>query len=144
MRPKKIVCVLDPDETRLSITKFLLQTNGYAVVSGRMGEPSLKLLAASPSGSIPVVICNSVLPDMTSTYFIRKLREERSDIAVIVLEHDGDRFSDSNLANEYLGKNEIAAERLLSLIKTHCQLKRGPKKHVKVAIPENCGEVVVA
>jgi two-component system, OmpR family, response regulator CpxR len=62
MRPKKIILCVDDNEQELSVTKFLLFTNGYKVFAAINAQEALGIFAEQ---QIDLVLADHTMPQMT-------------------------------------------------------------------------------
>ncbi len=104
MRPKKRILLIDPDEERTALRRFVLEQNAFAMADDMIG-PDLILLNSELASRLP------------------GLRQCHRDIPIFLIGHSSENdFPDSVLAHD------IAMSDLLKAVKTGCARKRGPKK----------------
>lgn len=115
MRPKKIVLLMDGDEAREGVTRFVLETRGFRV------------LVASPGKAAAVPYVDCVLGywpcDCARAARISKVHEA----PVVLMVPDSETIPDKARANQYLLGSRCTAENLLSALKIACTRSRGPR-----------------
>src|ERR1700722_9831307 len=82
MRPKKIILCVDDNEQELSVTKFLLFTNGYKVFAAINAQEALGIFAEQ---QIDLVLADHTMPQMTGGQLINRLKQIAPHIPMILL-----------------------------------------------------------
>jgi CheY-like chemotaxis protein len=96
------VLVIDDDESVRMVSRKMLTTLGFDVLTAANGEQGLNLYRAQPDG-ISAVLLDLTMPHMGGEETFRGLRQVRSDARIILMsgfnEQDaGARFADKGLA----------------------------------------------
>ena len=77
----KLILVVDDEDSICMATKFVLENNGFSVLTAESGEEALKLCRAN--GEVSLVITDIMMPGMTGIELITELRRTHPDIRVI-------------------------------------------------------------
>ena len=125
MRPKKIILCVDDNEQDLSVLKFLLNTNGYRVVSATNGQEAIGIFADTP---VDLVLSDFSMPQMNGDQLVRSLKEIASHIPMILLGDPQKMGEYMHAADAVLAKKACSPEELLSRVKLMSARKRGPRK----------------
>ncbi len=82
--PKKIILVVEPENSLFELEKMLLTTKGYEVRGVTRGQAALDALAEDPPDLVLLAI---MLPDLDGFEVCRRIKSERStkNIPVIIL-----------------------------------------------------------
>lgn len=115
-RPRKLILLVDKDEQTLSETKFMLETNGYRVISAQKEKPARLLLSVIDPNLILIsgFLCLAGdLKAMAPHVPIIELREDYSEV-----------FSAADIR---LNPKSCSTAELLERIKVMSQRKRGPR-----------------
>jgi CheY-like chemotaxis protein len=124
MRPKKIILCVDHNEQDLSVRKFMLETNGYRVLTAKNGHEAIGLFAEH---QVDLVLADFGLPQMTGNQLVNRLKEMAAHVPMILL-------GDPRTGNEIHGADALVAKKncsphdLLERIKIMSARKRGPRK----------------
>lgn len=125
MRPKKIILCVDDNENELSVLKFLLNTNGYRVVSATSGQEAIHIFSEIV---VDLVLSDFSMPQMNGDQLLRSLKQIASHIPMILL-GDPQKVGDYlHAADAVLAKKGCSPEELLARIKLMSARKRGPRK----------------
>jgi len=76
------VLAIDDDEDILKLIKFLMQSEGYEVVTASDGETALKLCGEE---SFDVILCDVRLPKMTGFEFLEEIKKMNITTPVIMI-----------------------------------------------------------
>lgn len=125
MRPKKIILCVDDNEQELSVTKFLLYTNGYKVFAAINAQEALAIFAEQ---QIDLVLADHTMPQMTGGQLINRLKEIAPHIPMILLGDPQRMLGEMNAADALLAKKQCSPQELLEKIKLLSARKRGPRK----------------
>jgi CheY-like chemotaxis protein len=80
-RTPVILCV-DDEENQLTIRKFLLEREGYAVLAASSGQQALDLLG---SHEIDIVLSDHLMPGLTGAELARQIKLRKPDLPVILI-----------------------------------------------------------
>jgi CheY-like chemotaxis protein len=80
--PASLVLVADDDADILTLVRLRLERSGYDVVAARNGRDALDLVH---SRRPDVAIFDVAMPELTGLEVTRRLRDEHSDLPVILL-----------------------------------------------------------
>jgi len=125
MRPKKVILCVDDNEQELSVLKFMLETNGYRVVSATTGQEAIGLFAAHP---VDLVLADFAMPQMNGSQLVDRLKQIASHVPMILLGDPQKMIADLHGADALLAKKNSSAQELLERIKVMSARKRGPRK----------------
>jgi CheY-like chemotaxis protein len=75
-----ILCV-DDEENQLTIRKFLLEREGYTVVTASSGQQALDLLALY---KIDIVLSDHLMPGLTGAELARQIKLLKPDLPIIL------------------------------------------------------------
>ena len=139
MRPKKIILCVDDNENELSVLKFLLNTNGYRVVSATNGQEAISVFSDT---AVDLVLSDFSMPQMNGDQLVRCLKEIASHVPMILL---GDSTDHLHAADAVLAKKNCSPEELLHRVKQMSARKRGPRKgSTRISRTEQHAELAVA
>ena len=125
MRPKKIILCVDDNEQDLSVLSFLLNTNGYRVVSATNGQEAIGIFAGT---NVDLVLSDFSMPQMNGDQLLRSLKQIAAHIPMILL-GDPQKMGDQlQAADAILAKKQCSSEELLNRVKQMSARKRGPRK----------------
>ncbi|HXG91049.1 MAG TPA: sigma-54 dependent transcriptional regulator [Blastocatellia bacterium] len=82
MKGKGNILVIDDQEATLDSLKLNLEQAGYSVSTAKNGQEGLALF---DNGEFDLVLCDLQLPDMQGTEVLRKLKEMRPSVEVIII-----------------------------------------------------------
>ena len=125
MRPKKIILCVDDNEQDLSVTKFMLVTHGYKVVSATNAQEAIGIFAETP---VDLVLADYAMPQMTGSQLIDRLKQLAPHIPMILLGDPQRLMGDMHSADALLAKKNCSPLELLEKIKIMSTRKRGPRK----------------
>jgi CheY-like chemotaxis protein len=137
MRPKKIILCVDDNEQELSVLKFMLETNGYRVVSATNGQEAIGLFA---DHSVDLVLADYAMPQMNGNQLVDRLKQIASHVPMILLGDPQRMAGEMHAADAVLAKKHCSSQELLERIKIMSARKRGPRKgtvrpvHAELAI----------
>jgi DNA-binding response OmpR family regulator len=124
--PASLVLVADDDADILTLVRLRLERSGYDVVAARNGRDALDLVH---SRRPDVAIFDVAMPELTGLEVTRRLRDEHSDLPVILLTAaamDADVAAGAGSgANEYMTK-PFSPQELESRVRALGQLPRVP------------------
>lgn len=126
MRLKKVILLVGKNEQDLSVLKFILDTNGYRLISTMDVDEALILFTQSIM--LDLVITDIETPHSTGLQLIGVMKELNPYVPVILL---GDPKKMSEVlhgADAVLDKKMISTGELLERIKCMTTRKRGPRK----------------
>lgn len=83
MRPKKVLLCVDDNEQELSVTKFMLETNGYRVLAAANGQEAIAIFATAPQ--IDLVLADTTMPQMSGGQLVERLKRMRSYVPMMLL-----------------------------------------------------------
>jgi len=129
MRPKKVILYIDGNEQSLSVRTFLLETRGYRVKAIMSHEEALELFANS---SYDLVLCELVLPAMDGNELVRKLKNLRPEVPMMLVSNTVKAYERASHADAFLPKGACSSLDLLERIRVMMARKRGPRKQVLV------------
>jgi two-component system, OmpR family, response regulator CpxR len=133
MRPKKIILLVDSDEERLSVARFLLTTHSYKVVPADTGARAWALFKEQ---AIDLVLMRDALSDRPGFKVAEVMKAASPYVPVAILATQGEKAPDLHLADAVIDA-KVCSEELLSRIKGLSVRKRGPRKgSVRVPAPE--------
>ena len=125
MRPKKVILCVDDNEQELSVLTFMLETNGYRVLSALNGSEAIGLFAQHP---VDLVLADFGMPHMNGSQLVDRLKQIAQHIPMILLGDPQKMGGDMHSADALLAKRNCTAQELLEKIKVMSARKRGPRK----------------
>lgn len=125
MRPKKVILCVDDNEQELSVTSFMLATNGYRVISAANGQDAISAFA---SEAVDLVLADQGMPQMNGSQLIGRLKQIASHVPMILLGDPQAMAGEINLADALVAKKNCTPHELLERIKIMSARKRGPRK----------------
>jgi two-component system response regulator CpxR len=125
MRPKKIILCVDDNEQELSVLTFMLQTNGYRVLSASNGQEAIGIFADT---AVDLVLTDFGMPHMNGNQLVSRLKQIASHVPMIMLGDPQKMGGDMHAADALLTKKNCTSHELLEKVKTMSARKRGPRK----------------
>lgn len=125
MKPKRTILCVDDDAQSLSIRKLLLETRGYRVVCCTCAHDAL---AAFEQGGIDLVLSDVVMPGMTGTELISKIKLLSPATPAILFTGKAKIYDDDQVADVFVSKGTCSPAELLERIRLLLVRKRGPKR----------------
>jgi CheY-like chemotaxis protein len=132
MRPKKVILCVDDNEQELSVLKFMLETNGYRVVSSTNGLDAMGVFAET---QVDLVLSDFAMPQMSGSQLVDRLKQIAPYIPMILLGDPQRMGSDIHAADALLAKKNCSPQELLERIKVMSARKRGPRKGAQRIAP---------
>lgn len=134
MRPKKIILCVDDNEQELSVTKFMLITHGYKVVSAINGQEAIGVFAENP---VDLVLADHSMSHMSGGQLIDRLKQMAPHVPMILLGDPHRMMGEMHAADALLAKKNCSPLELLEKIKVMSTRKRGPRKGSIRLAPES-------
>ncbi|HUX28336.1 MAG TPA: response regulator [Terracidiphilus sp.] len=125
MRPKKVILCVDDSEQDLSVLKFMLETNGYRVLSATNGQEALGIFADC---LVDLVLADFSMPQMNGGQLVSLLKQIASHVPMILLGDPQKMAGQMHCADALLAKKTCSPQELLERIKVMSARKRGPRK----------------
>jgi CheY-like chemotaxis protein len=132
MRPKKVILCVDDNEQELSVLKFMLETNGYRVLSALNGQDALSAFA---DNSVDLVLADYAMPQMNGNQLVDRLKQIASHVPMILLGDPQRMGGEIHGADALLAKKNCSPHELLERIKVMSARKRGPRKGTVRQLP---------
>jgi CheY-like chemotaxis protein len=126
MRPKKVLLCVDDNEQELSVTKFMLETNGYRVLSATNGQEAIAIFATAPQ--IDLVLADVSMPQMSGGQLVERLKRMRSYVPMMLLGDAQTATAELHVADAMIARKNCSTQELLERIKVMSARKRGPRK----------------
>ena len=126
MRPKKVILCVNDNEQELSVTSFMLATNGYLVLTAVNGQEAVAIFSATPH--IDLVLCDYAMPEMDGGETVKRLKEIAGFVPMILLGDLKVMADRIHIADALLAKKQCSPQELLERIKVMSARKRGPRK----------------
>jgi DNA-binding response OmpR family regulator len=79
------VLLIDDDPVQLRVREAVLRGAGLAVDVATTADSALALLRSSSADSIGAIVTDHIMPGTSGAVFVRKLREVKPEIPVIVI-----------------------------------------------------------
>ena len=130
MRPKKTILCVDDNETILSVRTFLLQTRGYRVIAVPTPHEALELILQSIPGSIDLLLCDLVMPQMDGNELVRRAKEIQPALPAMIVSGSVTGYDRAGRADVFLPKGTCTPAELLERVRVLVARKRGPKKAI--------------
>jgi len=128
MRPKKIILCIDENEQELSVTKFMLTTNGYKVIGALNAQEAIAVLSATP---VDLVLAVQLASGTNAAQLMGRLKNMAPHVPMILLGDPQKMAGEIHAADALLARKNCSTHELLERIKTMCTRKRGPRKGVQ-------------
>jgi CheY-like chemotaxis protein len=128
MRPKKVILCVDDNEQDLSVLKFMLETNGYRVLSASSGQEAVNIFADT---LIDLVLTDFGMPQMDGALLVNKLKQIAGHVPMILLGDPQKMAGQMHCADAMLAKKNCSPHELLERVKVMSARKRGPRKGVQ-------------
>jgi two-component system response regulator CpxR len=125
MRPKKIILCVDDNEQDLSVTTFMLSTNGYKVIAASGGQEALGIFAGT---QIDLVLADHSMQQMNGSQLVDRLKRIGPHVPMILLGDPQRMAGEIHSADALLNKKNCSPLELLERIKVMSTRKRGPRK----------------
>jgi two-component system, OmpR family, response regulator CpxR len=125
MRPKKIILCVDDNEQDLSVTKFMLVTHGYKVISATSAQDAIAVFADTP---VDLVLADHSMPQMSGSQLVERLKQMAPHVPMILLGDPQKMNGEVHSADLLLTKKSCSPIDLLERVKTMSTRKRGPRK----------------
>jgi CheY-like chemotaxis protein len=132
MRPKKVILCVDDNEQELSVTSFMLSTNGYRVISATNGQDAIGIFSEMP---VDLVLADYTMPQMNGDQLVDRLKHIASHVPMILLGDPQKMAGDIHAADAVLAKKNCSPLELLERIKVMSARKRGPRKGAQRIMP---------
>jgi len=126
MRPKKVLLCVDDNEQELSVTKFMLETNGYRVLAAANGQEAIAIFASAPQ--IDLVLADTTMPQMSGGQLVERLKRMRSYVPMMLLGDGQGASAEIHVADAMIARKNCSTQELLERIKVMSARKRGPRK----------------
>jgi len=126
MRPKKVILCVDDNEQELSVTKFMLETNGYRVLAAANGQEAIALFSAAPQ--IDLVVADTTMPHMSGGQLVERLKRVKSYVPMMLLGDAQPASAEIHVADALVARKNCSTQELLERIKVMSARKRGPRK----------------
>lgn len=82
MKRRGNILVIDDEETILDSLRLNLAHSGYSISTAKSGQEGIALF---DSADFDLVLCDLQLPDMSGTEVLKKLKEKRPSVEVIII-----------------------------------------------------------
>ena len=125
MRPKKVILCVNTNENELSVTKFMLTTNGYKVLSAANTEDTIATFGDS---QIDLVLIDGSSPNLDGNLLIKKLKLLSGHVPMLMLGDPQKMDGQIHAADALVAKKACSPQELLERIKVMSARKRGPRK----------------
>lgn len=125
MRPKKIVLCVESDENNLSVLKFMLETNGYAVATALNAEEAV---AHFRNGLPDLALVAFDLPGTDGEALVRNLKGLAACVPAVLMGDQKHLEGKLHQADAFVWKERVSACELLECIRQKSARKRGPRK----------------
>ena len=126
MRPKKVLLCVDDNEQELSVTKFMLETNGYRVLAALNGQEAIAIFSTAPQ--IDLVLADTTMPQMSGGQLVERLKRMRSHVPMMLLGDNQAANGEMHMADALVARKSCTTQELLERIKVMSARKRGPRK----------------
>ena len=136
MRPKKVILCVNENEQELSVLKFMLQTNGYRVLSATNGQEAVAVFVSAPQ--VDLVLSGSQMPQMSGTQLVERLKRIAGHVPAILLGEMPAGSAEIHSADALTVRKNCSVQDLLERVKQMSARKRGPRKGAQrsVAVEE--------
>jgi two-component system, OmpR family, response regulator CpxR len=132
MRPKKVILCVNDNEQELSVTSFMLSTNGYRVLAATTGQEAISLFAGT---QVDLVLADYAMTPMSGGQLVSRLKQIAGHVPMILLGDPQAMSGQIHAADALLAKKQCSPQELLERIKVMSARKRGPRKGVMRQAP---------
>src|SRR4051812_33683865 len=108
----RVVLVVDDEEADRRIARMIFERAGYCVLEAPDGLRVLALLFTY-SGPIDLVICDVVMPHLSGTELVERLKKEQPDLKVLLI---SGQVEDSPVVGVELLRKPFTAQALQSAV----------------------------
>jgi two-component system cell cycle sensor histidine kinase/response regulator CckA len=108
----RVVLVVDDEEAVRRIARLILERAGHCVLEAPDGLQALELLYTY-SGPIDLVVCDVVMPHLTGTELVKRLRKEQPNLKVLLI---SGQIEDSPVVGVELLRKPFTAQALQSAV----------------------------
>jgi CheY-like chemotaxis protein len=126
MRPKKVLLCVDDNEQELSVLKFMLETNGYRVLTALNGQEAVAIFASAQQ--VDLVLTDSQMPQMSGSQLVTRLKRMSAHVPMILLGDGQAPNGEIHSADALIIRKNVSTQDLLERIKLMSARKRGPRK----------------
>ncbi len=126
MRPKKVILCVDDNEQELSVMKFMLQTNGYRVLTAASGQEAIAAFVSVPQ--VDLVLSDSQMPQMSGSQLVERLKRIAGHVPTILLGEMPAGSPEIHSADALTVRKNCSVQDLLERVKQMSARKRGPRK----------------
>ena len=125
MRPKKVILCINPVEQELSVTKFMLSTNGYRVYGAGSASEAIELFSGL---QVDLVLAEFSVSQTGGKQLLERLKRTAPQVPMILLADAQAMNGEIHVADAVLAKKNCTTQELLERIKAMSARKRGPRK----------------
>jgi DNA-binding response OmpR family regulator len=122
MRPKKRILLIDTDEERQAIRRFLFVTHAFHVISASSADEARAMFATEAP---ELIVCAHPLANVDTTSLLSDLHQVNSFVPSMML-HAGSKVPTGFMADATVPQ-DISAVELLERVKVMAARKRGPR-----------------
>lgn len=126
MRPKKVLLYVDDNEQELSVAKFMLETNGYRVLTATSGQEAITIFNAT--AQIDLVLADATMPQMNGRQLVERLKRLKNYVPMMLLGDGQAAGAELHVADAMIARKSCTTQELLERIKVMSARKRGPRK----------------
>jgi two-component system, OmpR family, response regulator CpxR len=126
MRPKKVLLCVDDNEQELSVAKFMLETNGYRVLTATSGQEAIAIFNGTPQ--IDLVLADATMPQMNGRQLVERLKRLKNYVPMMLLGDGQAAGNELHVADAMIARKSCSTQELLERIKVMSARKRGPRK----------------
>ena len=130
MRPKKVILLVDHNETTLSVRTFLLETYRYRVITALDSFEAWRILGCAAPDSIDLLVCELLMPGMDGNELCQRAKAIHPLLPCLITSATVSDATRATAANGFLGTHEQLPAVVLERISILVAKRRGPKKHV--------------
>lgn len=127
MRPKRVVLLVDSDETAISLRRFFIETRGFRVCAASNVEQALEIISSMVVDMVAVTL---ELGKVDGNSVVIRLKELRPDLPMILTSKSVGMGERAHAADGFLGRSCNSNKELIERIRVMTSRKRGPKKAV--------------
>jgi two-component system, cell cycle sensor histidine kinase and response regulator CckA len=108
----RVVLVVDDEEAVRRIARMILERAGYCVLEAPDGLRALELLYTY-SGPIDLIVCDIVMPHLSGTGLVERLKKEQPDLKVLFI---SGQVEDSPIVGVELLRKPFTAQALQAAV----------------------------
>jgi len=129
MRPKKCILLIDSDEYRMSLRRFLFETNGFRVLSAESADAAERQFH---DDGPDLIVCVCPTPGIDTVALLDRLKMQHSWVPSLALTKNETTRPAGLFADATVYTVSCSNAELLERVRMMAARKRGPRKQPSV------------